>query len=114
MSRSTSDRRVHAWTPDGAEVVRYERAGKWYLEHPPATGKERTSLTLAGAVQHALAAHRGGGRVFLRRPGGGQFDTRFLAATTSRSHTRPVRVDASDSTPILSAARDDSPPQEAR
>lgn len=63
------DRRVHARTSDGAEIVRYDRAGKWYLE--PTDGTRRRQLTLAEAIDLATQPDS---TTFLRLPGGGAFD----------------------------------------
>lgn len=73
MSYSTypGDRRIHAEN-DNFHVVRYERAGKWYLE---TIGHERLRLlTLDEAVGEALRLERLGGKVILKVPGGLAFD----------------------------------------
>lgn len=62
------DRTVHARTRLGNEVVRYDRAGKWYVE---SSSLPRQRLTLAQAVKMALAP---GAEVYFGRPGGGRFD----------------------------------------
>ena len=65
------DRRVHAWGESG-EVVRYDRAGKWYFE--PKEGK-RKKLTLAEAVDKGIWLwYHDGGTVCLDRVGGNAFD----------------------------------------
>lgn len=65
------DRTVHGLNAAReAEVVRYERAGKWYLE--PKDGSRRTPLTLAQAVETAAAGH-----VLLGRAGGLAFDAKY-------------------------------------
>lgn len=67
-----SDRRVHArLAGTHAEVVRYERAGKWYLEYP---GGSRYRLAFSKAVAHGRVAKSGGGQVFLGLPGGSKWD----------------------------------------
>lgn len=66
-----SDRRVHA-TGTYIEVVRYDRAGKWYIEDRHRGGRERVSLALA--VQIARSLRKAGGKVHLGLPGGGAFD----------------------------------------
>lgn len=63
------DRRVHGISQDGYEVVRYERAGKWFLEDGP--DKRIRALRIADAA--ALAAE---GRAHLDKPGGQAFDKR--------------------------------------
>jgi len=64
---AAQDRMVHAVTYDGVEVVRYDRAGKWYLEGRFA----RVPTTLNGAVQTAI---KNSGDIRLGLPGGGRFD----------------------------------------
>lgn len=65
-----SDRRIHGISTDGGEIVRYERAGKWYIEYP--TGmRPRRALTVRSAA--SLAAL---GRAFLGKPGGMRFDAK--------------------------------------
>lgn len=67
-----SDRRVHART-DAAELVRYGRAGKWYIE--PFDASPRASVTLNKAVDVAMrwwyAEH---GTPIIGVPGGSRFD----------------------------------------
>jgi hypothetical protein len=69
--RSMSDRRIHARTPDGWSIVRYDRAGKWYAEHDE---KKRRSLTLDEAVQEASKL---GTYLYLGVPGGNAFDAKM-------------------------------------
>lgn len=62
-----SDRTVHGVSANGADIVRYDRAGKWYLEPRDAF---RSRLTVADAAGHAaLGIHRAG------LPGGQVFDS---------------------------------------
>jgi len=70
------DRTVHGWTADLAEIVRYDRAGKWYVEYPPATLKPRRPVSVAEAVRLATEA---GARVFANRYGGQAFNARVRA-----------------------------------
>jgi len=63
-----NDRRVHAVTVLGAEVVRYDRAGKWYIEFPDG---RRKAITLSEAVRRATAS---GSLARVGIPGGGAFD----------------------------------------
>lgn len=72
---ASRDRRVHARLVTGAEVVRYNRAGKWYLEYED--GKKRYRLTVGDAV--ALAV-RPLSEVFYGLPGGEAFDRKVRAA----------------------------------
>jgi hypothetical protein len=64
-----TDRQVHAefaaLTGARIEVVRYDRAGKWYFEGP--NGRRRVPVREAAA----RAVH---GRVYFGRSGGRQFD----------------------------------------
>jgi hypothetical protein len=62
-----ADRRVHAVLANGWEIVRYDRAGKWFREQD---GK-RSAITFREAVNYARLA---GGRVFYGVPGGKRFD----------------------------------------
>ena len=62
-----TDRTVHAVTRDGCEVVRYDRAGKWFIESPHA----RRALTLREA---AIVATESGAEASLGLPGGSRFD----------------------------------------
>jgi hypothetical protein len=61
-----SDRTVHGWSADGGEIVRYDRAGKWFLEYKD---RPRARLSVLAAARFA----RQGG-AFLGRPGGARFD----------------------------------------
>jgi len=75
---SASDRTVHARTSDGGEVVRYDRAGKWYVEWPGRM-RPRRLVTLREAVELAVA-----GQPLLGQAGGKSFDAKVrkaLAAT---------------------------------
>lgn len=66
------DRTVHARGSDGREVVRYDRAGKWWLERPDGT---RAPLQLPTAVSEAVViAWEGGGEIYWNRHGGLRFD----------------------------------------
>jgi hypothetical protein len=69
-----SDRTVHARGPYGAEVARYDRAGKWYFEEPDGRRK-KVSLQMAAYV--AIDLELEGGTIFFDRPGGRQFDHRI-------------------------------------
>ena len=75
---TANDRRVHGRAADGTEVVRYDRAGKWWIED--ADGSRRP-LSLAGAVD------------VMRQPqsiwypgvlGGRAFDARVIKFRSSR------------------------------
>lgn len=67
-----SDRTVHARLSNGTEIVRYDRAGKWYAEAPSKKRIPRQLLTITQAVEMALADP--GTEVLMGRPGGAKFD----------------------------------------
>lgn len=75
MARGMShDRTVHAET-DAIEVVRYDRAGKWYLE-PRDKRLPRQHVKIADAVKYAVwAAANEGGRINFGVSGGSTFDS---------------------------------------
>lgn len=64
-----TDRIVHGWMADGSEIVRYDRAGKWYVEPAPASGRKRWQVTCADAARLAVL-----GKARLGRYGGSAFD----------------------------------------
>ena len=68
MTRDDFDRTVHGYTAEGAPIVRYDRAGKWYVE--PEGGKRRP-VTLTEAAKLAIA-----GRVLENRAGGLAFNAK--------------------------------------
>lgn len=71
----SNDRLVHAGLPDGGQVVRYDRAGVWYVEYPAESGVKRRKVKLSEAVALAVEANRApGGFVALGRYGGTRFD----------------------------------------
>lgn len=70
-----SDRTVHASYP-GMEIVRYDRAGKWFLE-PTLPMLSCRQVSLAEAVRAALSGLDNHGQVFLGRPGGTMFDAKI-------------------------------------
>jgi hypothetical protein len=72
----SDDRQIHAITAAGGEIVRYDRAGKWYIEYP-ILGLPRQAVSLMGAVAEAT---RPGATVLDRRSGG----TAFRAAVRRR------------------------------
>jgi hypothetical protein len=80
---SETDRRIHARTPGGWLIVRYDRAGKWYAELP---GRARRPLSLAEAVREATAI---GAFVYLGVSGGSTFDARVKRASESRQVDPP-------------------------
>lgn len=70
------DRTVHARLFDGVEIVRYDRAGKWYAEKQ-ALLAPRQHLTLSQAV--AMVLNDEDAEVFHGKPGGAMFDRRVKA-----------------------------------
>jgi hypothetical protein len=78
-----NDRTVHAVVADGW-IVRYDRAGKWYLEHRD--GSTRTSLTVATAARTALDAVPPA-RIYRNLPGGLAFDAKLKSLTASKTET---------------------------
>lgn len=77
MKPTQSDRTVHAVLVDGSEVVRYDRAGKWFSERDDL---RPVKLTLASAVRLASQV---GARAYLGRSGGRRFDAGVRNARTS-------------------------------
>ncbi len=63
-----TDRTVHARTASGDEIVRYDRAGKWFVEFAR-FGRRQISLGEAVAL-----AVEDGAEWFAGRPGGSRFD----------------------------------------
>jgi hypothetical protein len=78
-AKNQPDRTVHATTLHGKQIVRYDRAGKWYLEDPP--GRWRVRISLATAVCEAAQF---GSYVYLGKPGGKRFDAAVRAASKAR------------------------------
>lgn len=71
---ANDDRIVHARFRTGLEVVRYDRAGRWYFEKE---GDKRQRVTIQQAVtlvRRGLAEREPTVEVFPGRPGGGAFD----------------------------------------
>ncbi|BDZ52673.1 hypothetical protein GCM10025867_49140 (plasmid) [Frondihabitans sucicola] len=84
MSLNPTERVVHAALSDGGEIVRYDKAGAWYVEWPPGGGKKRRKLKLSEAVALAVEAHDSkGGFVALGRYGGTRFDADVRKALRS-------------------------------
>lgn len=72
-----SDRTVHAITNLGSEIVRYDRAGKWYVEYGTGILFRRKQIGIGGAVQRAVDWGR---EIHFGRPGGRTFDARVRKA----------------------------------
>lgn len=72
-----ADRTVHA-TNDLWEIVRYDRAGKWYLEPTDkAPTVKRRPIKLAEAVELAMELWNNGGTVHFGRQGATAFDRKI-------------------------------------
>lgn len=72
------DRTVHGYTFDGGEIVRYDRSGKWWIEHTdPRRLIPARQVTVRVAVREALW---NGNRAILGLPGGRAFDAKVKAA----------------------------------
>ena len=67
------DRTVHAVTYKGIEIVRYERAGKWYLEWPSGS---MIPCKHVGVGDAARTAVEHGQTINFGLPGGKTFDAR--------------------------------------
>jgi len=66
-----SDRNVHAECAN-FDIVRYDRAGKWYVESK--ITDKRLHIGVADAALRALSAETLGGRIHLGLHGGRTFD----------------------------------------
>lgn len=75
--RNRDDRTVHASNPD-EELVRYDRAGKWYVE--PVDGSRRRHVGINEAVRIAVGWSRSGnGVIFTGLHGGSMFEAKVLS-----------------------------------
>ena len=75
---SATDRTVHAVHPDGDAIVRYDRAGKWFLEE---VDGRRHPLQIPTAVDAAVRwVRHEDGTIRYGLPGGTVFDARCRAA----------------------------------
>lgn len=70
-------RTVHAKLPNGDEIVRYDRSGKWFIE-----SFEREPISVGRAAREAEHAE-----VRFGRPGGSVFD-RLVAALRAEGRRR--------------------------
>lgn len=68
-----ADRTVHARYP-GMEIVRYDRAGKWFFE-PTNPMLKRQQVSIAHAAEQAVWASENGGAIYFGLPGGKHFDS---------------------------------------
>jgi hypothetical protein len=51
------ERTVAAVLPDGSEIVRYDRAGHYYLEFPPSVETKRRKLSIGAAARLAVESN---------------------------------------------------------
>jgi len=72
-----SDRTVHA-EDMYVEIVRYNRAGKWYIE-PKHGNAGRQKVTLVLAAKRALVGLHMKGEIHFDLPGGQAFDAKVRA-----------------------------------
>lgn len=80
-----NDRTVHARYP-GMEIVRYDRAGKWYFE-PLDSSLSRQKVTVKQAADAAVWArgyYNEGAHIFTNRHGGTTFDRLVTCAGTQQ------------------------------
>jgi hypothetical protein len=68
-----TDRTVHA-SGDGQEIVRYDRAGHWYIEFDRLALRPCRHIGVAEAARLAVELEADGGTIFTRMPGGRVFD----------------------------------------
>jgi len=74
------DRTVHAEQPGRFQIVRYDRAGKWWIEYVAASGTVYRAVSLDEAVAYAVEFHDG--LIHHKgRPGGSAFDRRLARRT---------------------------------
>lgn len=78
--RLSGDRTVHAKTEDG-EIVRYDRAGKWYIEWD---NGERTQITVKEAANWVVIV-ADDATINFGLPGGSAFDRHVMRITNRRS-----------------------------
>lgn len=79
-----ADRTVHA-AYDGMEIVRYDRAGKWYFE-PTDQSLKRQKVSLMDAAEQAVwGVDYANGEVFFDKPGGNTFDMRVRGIWRERA-----------------------------
>jgi len=78
---SNRDRTVHAICDD-VELVRYDRAGKWYLETPQGRSGPLTVMEAATIAHKWIEAKIG--RVVYGMPGGNTFERRVRGLMDGR------------------------------
>ncbi len=93
-----SDRTVFAETAE-KQVVRYDRAGKWWIEYRGRLLLPGRQVSLREAVRTALEMANSGGVIFDRNPGGKAFYAAF-----ARKHLDDARRDWMDRADALARA----------
>jgi hypothetical protein len=85
------DRSVYAKFPGGDEIVRYDKAGKWYRVEPARDSglgymhpEQYFRISLAEAINLALHAVEVGGQVYLDHAGGQMFDSKYRRELLAR------------------------------
>ena len=89
------DRTVHACC-EQFEIVRYDRAGKWYIEWND-YDRKRIGVKVA-AVHASNLLDAGRGEVFFDRPGGQTFDRHVLDMQGINASTESIRERATRQT----------------
>lgn len=71
-----ADRTVHAIHPSGEQIVRYDRAGKWYIElvPPSVDAPRRKHVGVREAARRARELREQGGEILVGLHGGQMFD----------------------------------------
>jgi hypothetical protein len=64
-------RQVHARFPNGTELTRYDRQGKWFIE---TINAHRDQVLLSDAIRLGRRCREEGGEIFYGLPGGQEFD----------------------------------------
>jgi hypothetical protein len=67
------DRTIHAELDD-EKVVRYDRAGKWWIEYEPVQLRPGRHIRIDHAALRAYQMEQEGGTIYLGKPGGSAFD----------------------------------------
>jgi hypothetical protein len=71
----TLERVVHATSPNGAELVRYDKAGKWYVESPLGSLIPARHVSIREAALVAVTWEELGGTVPVQQYGGSRLHT---------------------------------------
>ncbi|MGV8910149.1 MAG: hypothetical protein ACOH1Y_14305 [Propionicimonas sp.] len=76
-------RTVHGTAADGAQIVRQEPAGKWFIEYGRQQMIPAQHITIGTAIRLAL---EDGASYYLGLPGGTRFDAGIREALKGTSH----------------------------